>query len=117
MHRLSTLAIAAFLVLGNITLCPSGRCPMTQGAGRDCCSKGQGLKSPDCCPTSFQRGAPRLAATGGAHRTVASPLALHLSAAFVPPSPRLDEARRFAAIAPGPAPPGSLLARHTSLLL
>lgn len=116
-RRLAAFAVVAIVALGNLTICPAGQCPLMQGASRDCCAKGPGLKGLDCCPEVGQRNAPRLVAAT-AMQSVTAPQALpHPFGVFIPASPPSSEETRSTWIARGPAPPGSLLDLRTSLLL
>lgn len=95
--------------------CPQGRCAAMQAAAHDCC-KQNGLTRPSCCPEteqlSQQPAAPGLErAADGIHLAAAQRVPIVLAAS----APRLPQAPR--AIDPGAAPPGTLIAQHTSLLL
>ena len=116
-RRLGSLLLTVALALGSISLCPKGNCPMVQKAAHDCCDKGPGLAAPSCCPDAAGRSAPWLAPAGASElhglvvRLVTAPIAL--------PRPLAPSAAAFATVASshGPAPPGTLTAQHTSLLL
>lgn len=90
---------------------------MVKKSAHDCCEKGPGFNAPDCCPDAAARTAPWLVPAGAVGhdalvvRLVVAPVAL--------PRPPAPSAAAFRTVARhcGLAPPGTLIAQHTSLLL
>jgi len=117
LRRLASLLLTLLIALAGVGVgaCPQGRCAAMQAAAHDCC-KQNGLTKPSCCPEteqlSQQQATPALdRAADGIQYAAAQPVAVVLASA----APRLPEAPRD--IDPGAAPPGTLIAQHTSLLL
>lgn len=121
MRRLAALLIAVALVLTGAVLapCPDGRCAMKQARSMACCQQ-DGLTKPSCCEAPAQlsqavpagvpeRGIDVGAAHGGVH---AAAIGVAVVPAAAPASPRLGRELTRAK-----SPPGTLVARHTSLLL
>lgn len=116
-RRLATLALIGVLALGNLAICPSGRCAPGQAAGHDCCAKGPGVKGLDCCPALGDQSAPRLPGVSAAERVAAFPMLSQPFAASAASNAAPALAGPPTWLARGPAPPASLVERHTSLLL
>jgi hypothetical protein len=111
------LALVAFLTSSGLTLCPSGGCPLVRQAKSDCCTKGAGVKRPDCCPSAAEHGSPWLESTPAADR-FAAPQAWLAPGWSLPPTQNVwAEGRLPASAARGPSPPATLLTQQTSLLL
>lgn len=117
LRRLAALLLVAALGAPGITLCPSGACPVAQRAAHDCCKKGPGLKSLDCCPNAAAAASlPWLATTHG-ERSASSAAALACTGSVVVAASTRLLSTGTSATAHGPAPPPTLLRQHTSLLL
>jgi len=115
-RHLGTLLLAALIALTGITVgpCLQGRCAAMQAA-HDCCKR-DGFHKPSCCPAtehlSRAQAVPALErAADGIQLAAMQPVPVVLA----PCAPALPEALRE--IDPGTAPPGTLIAQHTSLLL
>ncbi len=116
-RRLASLLLTMLIALAGVGVgaCPQGRCAAMQAAAHDCCKR-DGLTRPSCCPAtehlSQQQAPPALErAADGIQFAAAQAVPVVLAA----PAPHLPEAPRD--IDPGAAPPGTLIAQHTSLLL
>ena len=115
---LTTVLAFAGLTVGS---CPQARCAMRQAPAMDCCkeadSGAQSLSKPNCCPPVEQIGQ---AATPPAADRPADGIA-HVAALALPVALAAPLAPRRVAIPlrvdPGLAPPGTLIAQHTALLL
>lgn len=89
---------------------------MVKKAAHDCCEKGPGFNAPDCCPDAAARTAPWLVpAAAVAHDALMARLVVAPVALPQPPAP--STAFRTVARHCGLAPPRTLIAQHTSLLL
>lgn len=115
--RLLSLLLTALVALAGVALgpCPQGRCAAMQAASHDCCKR-DGLTRPSCCPPagqlSQQQAPPALERAADGIQVVATrPVPVVL--AGLAPAPH-DTPRR---IDPAAAPPGTLIAQHTSLLV
>ena len=117
-RRLTAFALVALLVSGGLTVCPSGICPMMRKAANDCCTKGAGIKRPDCCPAAAAERAPAsLVSTAAAERFGAALMWLGPDVSL-PTSLTVRAAGTMPALsARGPSPPASLFTQQTSLLL
>lgn len=117
-RRLASLLLSAVLALAGLTVgpCPDGRCAMQAAPAMDCCPTG-GLHEPSCCPPVDQLGQRSLQPAGSER-----PLQAVALAAGLPVPPAIAAPPAAAAVAPRAvvgtaAPPGTLIAQHTSLLL
>lgn len=115
LRRLATLLLALSVTLAGLMAKPHAAacCVVRQAPGHDCCKAPAQLRTSDCC-----RGNPQLT-DRAVHSQQQPPPALPLALA----APALDaaaQAAEWVATVPlqrGLAPPGSLIAQHTSLLL
>lgn len=120
MRRFAALLITVALVLTGTALlpCPDGRCAAVQARSMECCKQG-GLTRPPCCdteqlshattaPAAVERGIDVRTGSAGVHAPAA--LSLVVATPNRARRPVHDAAR-------GKAPPGTLIAQHTSLLL
>ncbi len=117
-HRLLAVPLAVLLAAASLAggLCPSGGCPLTALRSMDCCERG-GWTQPSCC----DRTAPVDAVVAGpvvsvrtADGVAVSPLPAGLvgSIEVTPLRLALPRPRSHSL-----APPGTLIAQHTALLL
>jgi len=114
---LTTVLAFAGLTVGS---CPQARCAMRQAPAMDCCkeadSGAQSLSKPNCCPPVEQIGQ---RATPPAVDRPADGI-VHVASQALPVvlvAPVLVRAGVTPRIEPGLAPPGTLIAQHTALLL
>lgn len=117
LRRLTVLLLIGILSVANVArgLCPSGGCPLPALSSMDCCQRG-GWTKPSCCDRA-QVGA----AVAGAAATVrpvdgVAPMASHaVSIAYhaTPPATVPALPPSIGSL----APPGTLIAQHTALLL
>lgn len=116
LRRLATLLLAISVTVVGLTARPHAAacCVVQQAPMHECCKAAQNLRASSCC-----RGSQDLK-----HRTVNSQLqtpqpsllTVHLGPLLAAPAPTTGTVR-VAQRARGLAPPGSLTAQHTSLLL
>ncbi len=121
MRRLAALLIAIALVLTGASAvpCPDGSCATVQARSMACCQQ-DGLTRPSCCdePAQIGRtvpvGAPERALDlGTTHAGIHAPALAPTEVALVAPAASRSTRERARA----QAPPDTLVARHTSLLL
>jgi hypothetical protein len=116
-RRLTAIALVVLFASGGLTVCPSGLCPMTRKASSDCCTKGDGIKRPDCCPAAAEQARTSLVSTAPAERFAAAHVWLGPGFGL----PTVIDVRAQGAVptssARGPSPPSSLFTQQTSLLL
>ena len=116
-RRLTALALVALFLSGGLTVCPSGICPMMRKAASDCCTKGDGIKRPDCCPAAAEQVRTSLVSTAAAERFAAAHVWFGPGVSL----PTVIDVRAQGAMpassARGPSPPASLFTQQTSLLL
>jgi hypothetical protein len=117
LRRAAVLLLTTVLASAGLTVgaCPQARCAMRQAKAMTCCQHG-GLTRPSCCPPVErigQRATPP--ATDRPADAVAHAAWLPLSLVLAAPARALPGAALR--IEPGTAPPGTLIAQHTALLL
>lgn len=116
-RRLATLLLTAVLAFAGLAVgpCPDGRCAMSQAGAKDCCPR-DGWTKPSCCPPAEQvgqRSVPPAAERPAPALAVAAAPAMAMTPVLLVPVQALTAPPDVA----GPAPPATLIAQHTSLLL
>jgi len=117
LRRAAILLLTAVLAFAGLTVgsCPQGHCAMRQAKATTCCQQG-GITKPSCCPTSEQIGQRAVPPAGDRPaETVAHVAGQPLPLVLAAPRPAWPGAPLR--IEPGTAPPGTLIAQHTALLL
>ncbi len=111
------LLLAASVVLTGITACPrGGLCSVIQQAAHKCCHRSEALRSLNCCDAGSQLASRAL----GPERALDQGRIAPDAVAVLPiDSHATSTSVAFTRSAPrwGLAPPGTLTAQHTSLLL
>jgi hypothetical protein len=117
LRRLTALLLVALFATSGLAICPSGICPMTRKAANDCCTKGDGIKRPDCCPAAAEQISASLVTTGAAERFSVGHVVLGPGVSLPAAVAVRGEGMLPASLARGPSPPASLFTQQTSLLL
>ena len=117
-RRAAVLLLTVVLAFAGLTMgaCPQAQCTMRQAKTMSCCQHTEGLSRPCCCPTAERISQPATPpAVDRPADTVAHVAWQVLPALPAAPAPTLVSAPLR--IDPGTAPPGTLIAQHTALLL
>jgi hypothetical protein len=117
LRRLTALLLVALFATSGLAICPAGICPMTKKAASDCCTKGDGIKRPDCCPAATEQVSASLVTTGAAERFAAAHVVLGPGVSVPTAVDVRGEGTLPASAARGASPPASLFTQQTSLLL
>jgi len=115
LRRLAHLLLAAIFLLAATGACPrGGACPSMQQAAHKCCdTPAEAVRASDCCTDGSQL-ANRALGTERAGEPVLAVALAPVAPEGLPPATAVFAATTRAR---GLAPPGTLLAQHTSLLL
>ena len=118
LRRTAVLLLTVALAFAGLTVsaCPQAWCTMRQAKTTSCCQHTEGLSRPCCCPTAERISQP---ATPPAVDRPADTVA-HVAWQVLPVLSAAPAPTRVSAplrIDPGTAPPGTLIAQHTALLV